>query len=171
LLEPVSSSRGSVVSTDGNLLRRATRPATLRVVLSFAFGLIHGFGFAGVMAELKLPSDRLAAALLGFNAGVELGQLAVVATIWPILRALDRIRGGRPARTLGTVLSAAICGVGVFWFVSRCFAPSPGVKLSGDSRLTSYSAAAAWQPACGSASLEGWTHAAIDFVLGRRRRP
>ena len=45
----------------------------------FALGLLHGLGFAGVLSELGLPPGRFAPALLGFNIGVELGQLAVIA--------------------------------------------------------------------------------------------
>jgi hypothetical protein len=123
------------------LLARASRPPGLRIVLSFAFGLIHGFGFAGGMAELDLPSDRLAAALFGFNTGVELGQLAVVAAAWPLLRALERLRDGRAARTLSAALSAAICAAGIFWFVSRCLSPSPDAKDSDEDRLVGSEAA------------------------------
>ena len=78
------------------LLRRAARPHLHRIVLAFAFGLIHGFGFAGVLAELTLPTHRLVPALVGFNLGVELGQLAVVALIWPVLIGLRKMAGGFP---------------------------------------------------------------------------
>ena len=72
------------------LLRRSPRPARLRALLAFAFGLVHGFGFAGVLAEMALPTHRLAPALIGFNLGVELGQLSAVALIWPLLVFLKR---------------------------------------------------------------------------------
>jgi hypothetical protein len=101
------------------LLARAARPARLRVAVAFAFGLVHGFGFAGVLAEMDLPRARLAQALLGFNLGVELGQLAVVAAVWPLLAWATRARGGRWARPLADAGSAAICGLGVFWLVVR----------------------------------------------------
>ena len=52
--------------------------------MAFAFGLIHGFGFAGVMADLDLDNTRLIPALFGFNSGVEIGQLAVVLVSWPL---------------------------------------------------------------------------------------
>jgi hypothetical protein len=103
------------------LLRRTERPARMRVALSFAFGLIHGFGFAGLLAELGLPTERLAGALLGFNLGVELGQLAVVLLVWPLLYLLAKAGTGWDNRIAG-LGSAAICGLGVFWFVSRLFA-------------------------------------------------
>lgn len=101
------------------LLRRSRDPARLRVAVAFAFGLVHGFGFAGVLAELELPAQQLAAALFGFNAGVELGQLAVVACLWPCLRALARPAEGRLLAFVAEGGSAAICGLGIFWFVTR----------------------------------------------------
>ncbi len=100
------------------LLARSSRPARLRVAIAFAFGLVHGFGFAGVLDELALPRERLLPALFGFNVGVELGQLAIVALAWPLLRALARARVGPLASELA---SAAVCGLGAFWFVTRAF--------------------------------------------------
>ena len=103
------------------LLERSEQPARLRAAVAFAFGLIHGFGFAGILAEMDLPTDRLVPALLGFNIGVELGQLAIVAIAWPALRGLARLADGRPHRMLTEVGSAAVCGLGLFWFVTRSF--------------------------------------------------
>jgi hypothetical protein len=103
------------------LLRRTDRPARLRFAIAFAFGLVHGFGFAGVLVEISLPTSRLAPALLGFNLGVEVGQLVLVAALWPVLRDLSRLREGRPHQMLAAVGSAALCGLGMFWFVSRAF--------------------------------------------------
>jgi len=103
------------------LLSRVARPAGLRVAVAFAFGLIHGFGFAGVLAEMALPTERLAAALFGFNVGVEIGQLGVVALIWPLLWMLQRWQAGRIHHLVAEVGSAVICGLGVYWFVSRAF--------------------------------------------------
>ena len=103
------------------LLQRAERPARLRAAVAFGFGLVHGFGFAGVLAELELPTDRVVPALFGFNAGVELGQLAVVVIAWPLLRALAGLGEGRAYRVAIDAASAAICGLGLFWFTSRSF--------------------------------------------------
>ena len=55
-----------------------------RWLVAFGFGLVHGFGFASVLAELGLPADALVLSLLGFNAGVEIGQLAIVAGFLPV---------------------------------------------------------------------------------------
>jgi len=103
------------------LVEHAARPELLRWAVAFVFGLVHGFGFASVLVEAQLPPARLAAALLGFNVGVELGQLSVVLLIWPLLRALA---GRNYAATRAVVIeytSAAVCGLGLFWFVTRAF--------------------------------------------------
>lgn len=100
------------------LLGRASRPGRLRAGVAFGFGLVHGFGFAGILTELELPTDRLVPALFGFNLGVELGQLAVVAVCWPLLLwiAARDLRGHRLVAELG---SAAVAGLGVYWWIGR----------------------------------------------------
>ena len=88
-----------------------------RVIVTFLFGLIHGFGFAGVLAELNLPTAQFALALLQFNLGLEVGQLIIVGVATSLLFALRRqaqypiwaIRGG----------SLAAIVIGVLWFVER----------------------------------------------------
>ena len=85
--------------------------------LTFGFGLVHGFGFAGALRALDLPRALLAPSLLTFNLGVELGQLAIVALAWPLLRWL---RGLRPMWPAGTRwASAAVAGLGVYWLLER----------------------------------------------------
>jgi hypothetical protein len=101
------------------VLARVARPTRIRVAIAFVFGLIHGFGFAGVLAEVALEPGRLAQALLGFNLGVEIGQLAIVALAWPLLRLATRGARGRWILEGGT---AAIAATGVFLLVSRAFA-------------------------------------------------
>ncbi len=107
------------------LLARSREPAGLRVAIAFAFGLIHGFGFAGAMSALDLPLGRLVPALFGFNLGVEIGQLGVVLLCWPLLTLLLSRRPKTHA-LLTEGLSAAVSGAGVFWFVSRLFSLVPG---------------------------------------------
>lgn len=102
------------------LLARVERPARLRAAVAFAFGLVHGFGFAGVLAEMDLPASRVAPALFGFNVGVELGQLAIVAAAWPLLRWLSVAGGhGRWHIRVAEIGSASICGLGLYWFATR----------------------------------------------------
>jgi hypothetical protein len=74
-----------------------------------------------VLAELELPTARLVPALFGFNLGVEIGQLAVVAVAWPALAAVQRWSPGRWAPLVAGGGSAAVCGLGVFWLVTRAF--------------------------------------------------
>lgn len=88
-----------------------------RWALAFAFGLVHGFGFAGALKEVALAGTAIGAALLSFNVGVEIGQLLVLAVFLPIV-ALLRDKpwfGERGVR----VLSGLVALAGVLWFVSR----------------------------------------------------
>lgn len=85
--------------------------------LTFGFGLVHGFGFAGALRALDLPRALLAPSLFTFNLGVELGQLVIVALAWPLLRWL---RGLRPMWPGGTRwASAAVAGLGAYWLLER----------------------------------------------------
>jgi HupE / UreJ protein len=87
--------------------------------VAFGFGLVHGLGFANVLTELGLPSDALAVALLGFNLGVEAGQLAIVGVILPLAFYLRNLwiyprfvlAGG----------STCILAVAVIWLIERAF--------------------------------------------------
>jgi hypothetical protein len=103
------------------LVARVARPAPLRAAVAFVFGLIHGFGFAGVLLEAELPRERIATALFGFNAGVELGQVAAVLALWPVLQLTWRYRDGVLHRGVVEYGSAAILTVGMFWYVSRAY--------------------------------------------------
>jgi hypothetical protein len=90
-----------------------------RWAVAFAFGLVHGFGFASVLADLGLPQGALLLALAGFNLGVEAGQLAVVAAFLPIAYALRGTRFYRRLVFAGG--SAAIALVASVWLVERAF--------------------------------------------------
>ncbi len=88
-----------------------------RGAVTFAFGLVHGFGFAGVLGELDLPAGAFAWALLRFNLGLELGQLAIVSAAVALLYAARRWRG-YPRWVIGAG-SAAAMALGALWFVER----------------------------------------------------
>lgn len=103
------------------LVGAGARPVGLHVLVALAFGLVHGFGFAGILGELELPRSRLLPALFGFNLGVELGQLAVVLALWPLLAALRRLRSGRLLPPVAEALSAGIGAVGLYWFLVRSY--------------------------------------------------
>jgi hypothetical protein len=96
-----------------------------RWVAAFVFGLIHGFGFASVLADLGLPRDSLLLALVGFNVGVELGQLAIVAAFLPLAFALRSTWFYRRLVFAGG--SAAIVLVASLWLVERVFDLSFGL--------------------------------------------
>lgn len=85
--------------------------------LTFAFGLVHGFGFAGALKDLGLSSGELALPLVLFNLGVEAGQLAIVAVLVPSLWAARRWRG-YPRWVLGAG-SAVVAGIAVAWLIER----------------------------------------------------
>ena len=90
-----------------------------RWVMAFVFGLIHGFGFASVLADLGLPQDALVLALVGFNVGVELGQMAIVVAFVPIAFWLRTTRFYREGvLTFGSILVALVAG---WWFIQRAF--------------------------------------------------
>ena len=87
--------------------------------MAFFFGLVHGFGFASVLIDLNLPADTLAVSLVGFNLGVEIGQLVVVGTLLP-LAYLTRRESIYPRRVVW-LGSCAIAMVASGWLVDRAF--------------------------------------------------
>ena len=86
--------------------------------LTFVFGLVHGFGFASALKDAGLAHGDLVAPLVGFNVGVEIGQLCIVALVLPLAWAL---RGTRTYRGAFAGGSLAIAGVAGLWFVQRAF--------------------------------------------------
>lgn len=114
IVEPLIALSIAYVAIE-NLMTRELKP--WRLALVFAFGLLHGMGFAGVLADLGLPRGDFQTALLSFNLGVEFGQLTVVAAaaaavIWYRHRAWYHRRIVVPA-------SLAIAATGVYWTVAR----------------------------------------------------
>lgn len=117
LIEPAIALSVVYVGAD-NLLVSGGRD--LRAGIAFAFGLIHGFGFANVLRDMDLPSRVLGWTLFGFNLGVEIGQLFVVvivtaALVW--IRSRSEIAG----RRLAFAGSIIVILAGAFWFVQRVF--------------------------------------------------
>ena len=85
--------------------------------IAFAFGLLHGFGFASVLAEMGLPRGARVVSLVAFNLGVEAGQLAVVLALMPIAYALRRtVFYRRAVMPWGSLAIASLASV---WFVQR----------------------------------------------------
>jgi hypothetical protein len=96
--------------------------ARLRIVVTVVFGLIHGFGFAADLLELRLPSAQLFSILLGFNLGVEIGQLSLVLAAMGLVAVLVRARLALPRPIVVDTLSAGLVGLGVYWFIARSYA-------------------------------------------------
>ena len=87
-------------------------------IVAFAFGLLHGFGFAGALGEIGLPQNEIALALLMFNVGVELGQLLFIAVILTIVWMLHRLHRDWPA-WLRQAPAYGIGGISSYWLIER----------------------------------------------------
>lgn len=88
-----------------------------RWIVAFAFGLVHGFGFASVLADLDLPRSSLALSLVGFNLGVETGQLILVALFIPLAYAARRKSMYQPVVLQGGSIAIAVLAAG--WLIDR----------------------------------------------------
>jgi hypothetical protein len=113
-----------------------SRNASGRWRLTFAFGLVHGLGFATALRDIGVPSNRLPVALACFNAGVEIGQLFVVLGLWAVLRRLQRKAWFRPW-VLGTA-SVALALVGLVWSVERAGWIHPAATARRDTSIASF---------------------------------
>ncbi len=99
-------------------LANLVRGLDTRWAFAFVLGLVHGFGFSGVLTELGLPTAGLVPALLGFNLGVELGQAAIVVVFVPVAFALRRTRLYRVVLVLA---SLAMASIALSWAFERAF--------------------------------------------------
>jgi hypothetical protein len=98
-----------------------TDAARLRLVVTLVFGLIHGFGFAADLLEMRLPTGKLAELLVGFNLGVEIGQLSLVLLMMGIAALLVRVGLGLSRRLVVDVGSAGLVAFGMFLLVTRAY--------------------------------------------------
>ena len=101
-----------------NMIRTSGRVAITRSSVVFVFGLLHGLGFASVLADFGLPQSAYIVGLLSFNLGVEIGQLIIVVPIFLMLRAL-KLTDRRFRRGFQIPESTIISAIGLFWFVER----------------------------------------------------
>jgi hydrogenase/urease accessory protein HupE len=120
LIEPAIALSIVYVGAD-NLLAQGGRD--MRTWIAFAFGFIHGFGFANVLREMGLPPRALGWSLFSFNLGVEIGQLLVVVLVASAFAAL-RSRSEWAGRQLVFAGSIIVMIAGAFWFVERVFFPA-----------------------------------------------
>jgi hydrogenase/urease accessory protein HupE len=114
IVEPLIAASIAFVAIENVM---TSRMHTWRPLVVFAFGLIHGMGFAGVLREFGLPRERMITALVGFNVGVELGQLAVIVAAFAVLgwwRTRDWYR-----KRIVIPLSLGIAITGLVWTVQR----------------------------------------------------
>ncbi|KPK16043.1 MAG: hypothetical protein AMJ62_07085 [Myxococcales bacterium SG8_38] len=102
------------------LLRTLGGAGRLRWAIACLFGFVHGLGFSGVLLEQELPRGQLVQALFGFNVGVELGQLAIVALLWPLLQWFRRRVLSRSVVRATSIAGAALA---TFALMVRVFGP------------------------------------------------
>ncbi len=87
-------------------------------IIAFGFGLFHGFGFASVLSDIGLSGDYLGLSLFGFNIGVELGQLAIISGIFPILYIIRKTKLYHIMLVFGSFL---LIFISIYWFIERGF--------------------------------------------------
>ncbi len=121
IVEPVIAL--SIAAVAAAAITATEPPARYRVPIVFAFGLLHGLGFAGALGIEEPWSWNLLASLLAFNLGIELVQLALIAVAFPLLVRVRRTGAGAPATRIAGVLVAA---VGLVWFAERVITGSTG---------------------------------------------
>ena len=117
-IEPAIALSIVYVGADNLLVRAGGRDT--RAWIAFAFGLIHGFGFASVLREMDLPSRALGWTLFAFNVGVEIGQLVFVVLVASLFIWI-RSRSEAAGRRLALAGSIVVMLAGAFWFVQRVF--------------------------------------------------
>jgi HupE / UreJ protein len=111
---------GGIFSVSYLMLTGQMRDAgRVRLLVTLVFGLIHGFGFAANLLEMRLPTNRLAELLVGFNLGVEIGQVTVVLGALGIAWLLVRARLAIPRPLFTDIAAAFLVGEGLCWFVER----------------------------------------------------
>ncbi len=115
IVEPAIALSIAYVGVENFFVKNAEK----RWRITFPFGLIHGFGFAGALQEVAMPKADVPCALVLFNVGVEAGQLAVLALVLPLIYLARKKEAFREQGV--KVVSGAIAVAGVVWFISRVF--------------------------------------------------
>ena len=99
-----------------------SQPSLLRRspwLAAFGFGLLHGFGFAGALRDIGLPTEDLWVALLSFNIGIELGQLLMIGLWMLVIKLISHTGAARAIPPLTTAVAYGIGGVAMFWTLQR----------------------------------------------------
>ena len=94
-------------------------PSKWRYMIVFAFGLLHGLGFAALLTEYGLPKDNFISMLLAFNLGVEFGQLAVLVIAFVLIKMI--MKKNWYSNEIKIPASLIIAGIGLVWFIERVF--------------------------------------------------
>jgi hydrogenase/urease accessory protein HupE len=114
LVEPIIALSIIYVAVENFFITQLNR----RWIVTFVFGLVHGFGFYGVLRDLQLPQQALVLSLCTFNVGVEVGQVMIATLCYPALVLLARQRWRWQAVY---ALSLVVGALGLYWFVERAF--------------------------------------------------
>ena len=123
LLPPLLLIGAAIFSANYLMISGHLRDAgRIRLVVTLVFGLIHGFGFAADLLESRLPPQKLAEILVGFNVGVEIGQLTIVLLLTGFVLLLRRVHLTLPRPIVVDVCAAGLIAIGTYWFVGRSFA-------------------------------------------------
>jgi hypothetical protein len=117
VIEPVIALSIFFVAIE-NILVRELKPG--RIVIVFLFGLVHGMGFASALTEVGLPPSEYLVSLLSFNAGVELGQIAVILSAWWLVGRWFSAKPWYRTRVVNPV-SACIALIALYWTIERTF--------------------------------------------------
>tara|TARA_Y100000768_G_scaffold263070_1_gene200611 strand:+ start:616 stop:1806 length:1191 start_codon:yes stop_codon:yes gene_type:complete len=92
----------------------------LILIVTMLFGLVHGFGFAGNLSSIGLMQERFIPALIGFNLGVEVGQILIILSFLALIYLLKRLINFR-VELLRIYTASGLASLGIFWFVERLF--------------------------------------------------
>jgi hypothetical protein len=117
IVEPIIALSIFFVAVE-NIITDKLKPT--RIIIIFAFGLIHGLGFAGVLNDLGLPKKEFFNALISFNVGVELGQLSIILMAWFLVAKWCNQKSWY-RKWLVNPLSAIIALVALYWTIERAF--------------------------------------------------
>ena len=91
----------------------------LRPMLAIIFGTIHGFGFANILSEISLDRTNFLVSLLGFNIGVEIGQILVLVIMWGLMSFLAKKILSSNMKKINALVSSILCSIGLYWFLTR----------------------------------------------------
>ena len=92
----------------------------LSLLITSLFGLVHGFGFGGYLSEVGLPQESIYLALIGFNLGVEIGQIIAASFFLLALLFIRKLKTINE-KIIESILAISLVGIGAFWFIERSF--------------------------------------------------